>query len=91
MRNIVEEHLAGDSTGEAQHSGRISDQQFLVSHVVPLASYSRLFSMNVQADTLDAYLIYMSCQIMSCRVLSCYGTLFYVMLCYAVLWCIPPH
>ena len=47
--NILnEEHrrraFAGDSTGEAQHSGRVSDQQFLVSHVVPLASYSRLFS-----------------------------------------------
>ena len=58
MRNIVEVHLAGDSTGEAQHSGRISDQQFLVSHVVPLASYSRLFSMYVQADTFEAYYIY---------------------------------
>ena len=36
--NILnEEHrrraFAGDSTGEAQHSGRISDQQFLVSHI----------------------------------------------------------
>jgi hypothetical protein len=60
MRNIVEVHLAGDSTGEAQHSGRISDQQFLVSHVVPLASYIRLFSMYVQADTLEAYLLYTS-------------------------------
>ena len=28
MRNIVEVDLAGDSTGEAQHSGRISDQQY---------------------------------------------------------------
>jgi len=59
MRNIVEVHLAGDSTGEVQHSGRISDQQFLVSHVVPLASYSGLFSMYLQPDTLEAYLIYM--------------------------------
>ena len=45
MRNIVEVHWTGDSKGEAQHSGRISDQQVLVSHVVPLASYSRLFPM----------------------------------------------
>ena len=65
MRNIVEEHLADDSTGEAQHSGRISDQQFLVSHVGPLASYSRLFSMCAQADTLEAYLIYMMALIYS--------------------------
>ena len=38
MRNIVEKHLAGDSTGDVQHSGKISDKQFLVSHVVPLQS-----------------------------------------------------
>ena len=58
MKNIVGVYLAGDSTGEAQHSGRIYDQQFLVSHVVPLACYSLLFSMYVQADTLEAFDIY---------------------------------
>ena len=52
MKNIVGVYLAGDSTGEAPHSGRIYDQQFSVSHVVPLACYSLLFSMYVQADTL---------------------------------------
>ena len=46
MRNIVEVHLAGDSTGEWQHSGRISDQQFLVSHMVPLARHKPCKTLN---------------------------------------------
>jgi len=57
MRNIIEVHLTDDSKGEAQ--------QFLVSYVVPLASYSWLISIYVQADTLEAYLIYMMAQIHS--------------------------
>ena len=46
MGNIVEVHLADDSRGEGQHIGK---KQFFVSHVVPLASYSWLFSMYMQA------------------------------------------